>query len=138
MNHEYDQHGHHTKAEFEAELTHHDDWFRHSPGEVHQDSHGSTNPWAIAVTLILLIIVTFGVAFYVLNYFNRAVANEKIVKREARTDDTWKLEYLQAKADWNAELSQYRLLDAKAGTVGLPIDAAIEKTVDAYQGKAGK
>lgn len=138
MSHEYNPQAHHTKQEFEAELTHHDDWFRHSPGEAHQESHGSTNPIAIATTLILLVAVTFGVAFYVLNYFKRAVAHEKLVKREAPTDTTWKLDYLKAKADWNAELSQYRLLDAKAGTVGLPIDAAIERTVASYQGKAGK
>ncbi len=138
MSHQHDHHGHHTKADFEAELTHHDDWFRHAPGEKHQPSHGETNPWAIGGTLVLLVVLTFGVSFYVLNYFNRVVAAEKLEKREQRTDLTWNVEYRDLKADWNAELSQYRVIDPKAGTVSLPLEAAMEKVVAEYQGKAAK
>lgn len=135
MSHHNDQHGHHTKADFEAELTHHDDWFRHSPGERHQPAHGETNPWAVGGTLILIVILTFGVAFYVLNYFQRAVAHEKLVKREQRTDTTWGAEVATLKANWDAELKSYKVLDPKTGAVGLPIDVAAEKVVQQYQGK---
>lgn len=138
MSHQHDQHEHHTKADFEAELTHHDDWFRHEPGERHQASHGETNPWAIGGTLVLTVLLTFGIAFYVLNYFNRSVAAQKIEKREQRTDTTWNLDDQTLKANWNAELSQYRVIDAKAGTVSLPLDAAADKVVAEYQGKTAK
>jgi Ca2+/H+ antiporter len=136
MSHHNDQHGHHTKADFEAELTHHDDWFRHSPGEQHQPSHGETNSWAISITLVILCVVTFAIAFYVLNYFQRAVAHEKLIKREQRTDLTWGNDVRQIKGNWNAELEQYRVLDAKAGTVGLPLDVAADRVVSQYAGKA--
>lgn len=136
MSHHNDQHGHHTKADFEAELTHHDDWFRHTPGEHHQAAHGETNPWAVGGTLILVVVVTFGVAFYVLNYFQRAVAHEKLVKREQRTDLTWGAETAATKANWNNELNSYKVLDPKTGTVGLPLDVAMDKVVAEYQGKA--
>jgi len=136
MSHHNDQHGHHTKADFEAELTHHDDWFRHAPGERHQPAHGETSAFAIGATLILLVIVTFGVAFYVLNYFQRAVAHEKLIKREQRTDTSLNLPFQEAKANWNAELGQYTLIDSKAGAVGLPLDAAMDKVVAQYQGKS--
>ncbi|MFM9956507.1 MAG: hypothetical protein ACKVZJ_00385 [Phycisphaerales bacterium] len=138
MSHSHDHHGHHTKAEFEAELTHHDDWFRHSPGERHQQVHGETNPWAIGGTLVLTVLLTFGIAFYVLNYFNRTVAAQKMEKREARTDTSWNADYRKLKSDWNAELSQYRVIDPKAGTVSVPLEAAMDKVVAEYQGKAAK
>lgn len=137
MSHSHDNQGHHTKAEFEAELTHHDDWFRHDPSEKHQSSHGETNPWAIGGVLIALIVITFGVAFYVLNYFNRTVAAEKLVKQEQRTDISLALPLQQARADWNAQLKAYRVIDSKAGTVAIPFDAAAEKVIAQYQSKAG-
>lgn len=140
MSHKHDQHGHHTKADFEAELTHHDDWFRHAPSERHQSSHGSTNPWAISGVMIAVIIITFGVAFYALNYFNRYQAQLKGERQEKLTDTSpdWGNGAATAKANWDATLHSYGWADAKTGAVQVPMNVAMDKVKKQYEGKAAK
>lgn len=139
MSHKNDQH-HHTRADFEAELTHHDEWFRHSPDEHHQESHGSTNPWAISGVMVAVIIITFGVAFYALNYLGRAAAALKAERHEALTDTSMRLggAYRETRANWEAAQSQYTWVDAKAGVVRIPMDRAIDKVVRQYAEHAAK
>jgi len=126
-----DEHLHHTKAEFVEELSHHDEWFRHSAAEqTHQEAHGSTRTHAILASLFFTLVLVVVVGVVVFHYFQSQARILQTTLQEAATPRD---AYVAATQNWNNQLSTYGWVEEKDGPVRLPLDVAIERVVDVYK-----
>lgn len=138
--HAHDIHGHHGRhgaaapASLPAEHAHADDWHQHGHGsDVPQVEHGARlEPGKVFIGFVLLVIsivvsVVIAVLFYN-NYMNG-------LKQER-----WELTSIGADARnererVEVELKTYGVVDATAGTVRIPLDAAKERVLKKYEKK---
>lgn len=111
----------------------HDEWFRHTSDEPDaQEAHGEINPGFIIGFLSLVIVATFAVAVLFLVYFQQAVQEAIVERREAPTERL-AAPYREATARWNQELhGQAEWQDEEAGFVALPLDLAKQSVMQKY------
>lgn len=124
---------HHLAAEHEQP----DQWHRHSAQEgVPQTEHTAVaSPKVLAISFL---VITFSIAatvFVLVIFFDHYTANFKASQMESTTLSTPFNDY---KKQWDEFDSRtYGWVDAKAGTVRIPIDQAMGRVVEKYKAPAG-
>jgi hypothetical protein len=108
----------------------HDEWFRHSRAEAVQLGHGDFNGIGIAVFLVAVIIMVFGIVFVFIGWFERSVATEEKIVKEGRTH-VLAGPYNESIAKWEGELFGEPVW-VDQDSVRLPLDAAINEVVKDY------
>lgn len=128
------KHDTHTATEFEQELVHHDDWFRHSArSRHHQEAHGQTSARTILIFLAATVLLVLFIGGTVYNMVKVQSAELRAVLQEAATPNQV---YLKAMDQWNRDLSTYGWIDPAAGTVHIPLDDAINRVINDYRTNA--
>lgn len=117
---------------------HHDDWFKHTPGEGSaQEAHGAINAPFIIAFLAAVIIITFSLIFIILGYVGREVAEAKVNQSELRTD-IFASENIEARENWQMDLDgDPRWVDIESRRVHMPIDYAAREVVARYAAGSG-
>ena len=80
-----EHHQPHNIDELKDELEHHDDWFRHAPGETSHETHGDFNPYVIMAFLVVTVGIVFGVTLLIVPWFGRMVQAKRVEIREQST-----------------------------------------------------
>jgi|GEM_PF-1082415 len=138
--HSHDIHGHHGRhgaaapAVLPAEHAHADDWHKHGDGsDVPQVEHGAhLEPGKVFIGFVLLVIAIIASAGVTILFYNNYMNSLK--------QERWELTSIGADARnerdrVDVELKTYGIVDATAGTVRLPIDAAKERVIKKYEKK---
>ena len=113
-------------------MEHADAWHSHAGEAAPQEMHGTVSPLLIALYGVVGAIVVVALIIVSWFYFDQVLLEERVMKKER-----WDVrgEIRSAEALWRQERSGYRWLDTEAGTVSLPIDAAIRSTATEYAGR---
>lgn len=112
---------------------HHDDWFKHSPDEVHMEAHGETNSVIILAFLFATIVTVVVTGGLIMQYFKVRVADLKEEVQYSRSDVSPKVQAArEAKENWEKNLTEAHWVDRDKGVVGLPLDVAMQRVIDEY------
>ncbi|HBS28822.1 MAG TPA: hypothetical protein DEB06_05090 [Phycisphaerales bacterium] len=135
---QHDSHSHgapvtgvpHTAEELSESLHAHDEWFRHAPGEHHQEAHGGTNAVVILGFLGATVLFVGVVGFAVYKVYEVALRAEQVAMQERRTP---RAEYAGLRADWQAQLSSFAWTDKEKGRVRVPLEVAKRLVMEEYR-----
>lgn len=128
------EHHVHNVDELKDELEHHDEWFRHAPGEITHDTHGDFNPYVVMAFLAVTIVIVFGVAFVIVPWFGRMVQSQRVEVRERSRLPMQ--EYIETRTKWDADLhGEPTWISESDGVIRIPIDMAMDQVVRRYAGQ---
>jgi len=127
-----EHHQPHNIDELKDELEHHDDWFRHAPGETSHETHGDFNPYVIMAFLVVTVGIVFGVTLLIVPWFGRMVQAKRVEIREQSTLPVQ--EFMESRTKWDADLrGEPTWIDESGGVIRVPIDVAMEQVVQRYR-----
>lgn len=130
MSHDPTNHAPHTHEELSESLHAHDEWFRHSPEEHHQEAHGSTNARIILAFLAATVLFVFGTGFIVFKHYEHRLWAEQVRLQELRTP---RAEYLGLRAEWQQQLNSFAWTNQEAGRVRVPLEVAKRLVMEEYR-----
>jgi len=120
----------HTPEELTESLHAHDEWFRHSPEEHHQEAHGATNAGIILAFLAGTVVFVGVVGFAVFKHYEHLLWAEQVRLQEHRTP---RAEYQSLRAEWQQQLTTFAWTNKEAGRVRVPLDVAKRLVMDEYR-----
>jgi len=107
-----------------------DSWHQHGGGEpVPQAAHGEISGAALLGWLLLLFVGVFGAIIILIFFFEQWKDREVAVRTEVDLGNV----YLQQKAVDGTELTTYGWVDQANGVVHVPIQQAMELTLEQYR-----
>jgi hypothetical protein len=122
----------HSHASHTPEVhAHSDEWHHHTPDEgVPQAEHAANLNTVVLLKwfalIIIFIVVSIGALWQYFNYYTAHFVG-------ARTEtEVLAQDYYTKKASIDAELANFGVVDAKAGTVQIPVGDAMKKVVEKY------
>lgn len=126
-----EEHEIHNVEELKHELEGHDEWFRHAPGEAHQESHGEFNPYVVLAFLAITVVIVFATALVVVPWFARMIADRSadVRERSGLVVEEW----VASRTQWEGELrGGAQWINEDENIVRVPIDVAIDEVVRRY------
>lgn len=130
MTHDHTHGVPHTPEELSESLHAHDEWFRHSPDEHHQEAHGATNARVILAFLAGTVALVAVVGFVVFKMFEHGLWAEQVRLQEHRTP---RAEYQSLRAEWQQQLTTFAWTDREAGRVRVPLDVAKRLVMEEFR-----
>lgn len=130
-----DAHDPRTVDEFHQTLHEHDEWFRHTPAEHHQEAHGGTSTGIILAFMIGTLLVV-GVTSYGVFVIWQRMTDAIVVELQERRTPLAPL--LSARAEWAGQMTRFEPIQGSPGRVRVPLDVAMRLVIEDYRKNAGR